>query len=69
MPNDTVTRFLNALSRESRERVAQLPADRQEQLAAAWEAEMSEDTDLDTLDELSPEAGAHEAAERVVQNF
>ncbi|MFF2146792.1 hypothetical protein ACIRYZ_39210 [Kitasatospora sp. NPDC101155] len=67
--DDELHRFLAALSPASREKVQAQPRERQEQLAAAWETELSEDTDLDTLDELSPEAAADEAAERVVRDF
>ncbi|MQS16941.1 hypothetical protein F7Q99_33320 [Streptomyces kaniharaensis] len=66
--DDELHRFLNALSPASRDKVRAQPRERQEQLAAAWETELSEDTDLDTLDELSPDAAAEEAAERVVRD-
>ncbi|MFH8387638.1 hypothetical protein ACH4E7_43295 [Kitasatospora sp. NPDC018058] len=66
---DELQRFLAALSPASLEKVQAQPRERQEQLAAAWETELSEDTDLDTLDELSPDAAADEAAERVVRDF
>ncbi|MEU5128419.1 hypothetical protein [Streptomyces mobaraensis] len=69
MPADELPRFLAALSPVSRKKVESQPRERQEQLAAAWEAELSEDTDLDTLSELSPAAAADEAAERVVREF
>lgn len=65
MPNDTVTRFLTALSPEDREEVGRRTGDEQERLAAAWEAELARD-DLDTLDELSPAAAESEAARRVL---
>ncbi|MFI1865223.1 hypothetical protein [Streptomyces jumonjinensis] len=65
MPMDAVARFLTALSPEHREEVARRPADEQEHLAAAWEAELARD-DLDTLDELSPAAAESEAARRIV---
>ncbi|MBO0652444.1 hypothetical protein [Streptomyces triculaminicus] len=67
--DDTVNRFLNAASPAAREKIRQLPPGEQEKLAAAWEAELAEDTDLDTLSELSPAAAESEAAERVVQNL
>ncbi|KNB53140.1 hypothetical protein [Streptomyces caatingaensis] len=67
--DDELARFLAALSPADREKVQAQPRERQEQLAAAWEAELSEDTDLDTLSELSPAAAADEAAERVVREF
>ncbi|MFI1968603.1 hypothetical protein BLA24_05970 [Streptomyces cinnamoneus] len=69
MPNDDLKRFLAALSPASREKVQQLPQERQDQLAAAWRTELRDDTDLDALDELSPAAGASEAAERVVRDL
>ncbi|MEU5397737.1 hypothetical protein ABZ348_00355 [Streptomyces sp. NPDC005963] len=65
MPNDSVTRFLAALSPEDREAVGKRPDAEREKLAAAWEAELARD-DLDTLDELSPPAAESEAARRVV---
>ncbi|MFI1015901.1 hypothetical protein [Streptomyces sp. NPDC020965] len=65
MPNDTVTRFLTALSPEDREEVGRRTGNEQERLAAAWEAELARD-DLDTLDELSPAAAESEAARRVL---
>ncbi|MEV0537954.1 hypothetical protein [Kitasatospora sp. NPDC050463] len=67
MPSNEVTRFLEALSPESRETARALPRERQEDLAAAWHKELTEDADLDTLDELSPAAAAEEAAERVLR--
>lgn len=67
MPNDAVSRFLKALSPARREEVGQLPRERQEELAAAWEAELLEDTELDTLSELSPAAAESEAARRVME--
>jgi hypothetical protein len=69
MAADELTRFLAALSPESREKVLAQPSEQQGQLARAWETELSEDTDLDTLDELSPVAAEEEAAERVVRDF
>ncbi|MGW6454578.1 hypothetical protein ACWF94_01400 [Streptomyces sp. NPDC055078] len=65
MSTDTVARFLAALSPEHQDEVGKLPADEQERLAAAWEAELAGD-DLDTLDELSPTAAESEAARRVL---
>jgi hypothetical protein len=67
MPNDVLTRFLIALSPASRERVRVLPREQLVRLADAWEAELVEDTDLDTLSEVSPPAAEEEAAERVVR--
>ncbi|MFF0221560.1 hypothetical protein [Streptomyces sp. NPDC004629] len=67
MPIDTLERFLAALSPHDREQVRQQPHDEQERLAAAWEEELREDTDLDTLSELSPAAAESEAAKRVVE--
>ncbi len=67
--DDELTRFLAALSPAHLEKVRAQPRERQEQLAAAWETELSEDTDLDTLSELSPAAAADEAAKRVVREF
>jgi hypothetical protein len=69
MSDDELTRFLAALSPTSREKVRSQPRERQRQLAEAWEKELVEDTDLDTLDEVSPVAAADEAAERVVRDF
>ncbi|WP_042378241.1 hypothetical protein [Streptacidiphilus melanogenes] len=66
---DELTRFLAALSPASREKVRAQPRERQQQLADAWETELTEDTDLDTLDEVSPVAAEDEAAERVVRNL
>jgi hypothetical protein len=43
------------------------PLEQQRQLAQAWEAELTDDTDLDTLDEVSPVAAEDEAAGRVVR--
>ncbi|MFF7725327.1 hypothetical protein [Streptomyces sp. NPDC008001] len=67
MPTDEVARFLEALSPAHREEVRQKPREEQEKLAAAWEAELRQDTDLDTLSELSPAAAESEAARRVVE--
>ncbi|WP_042416471.1 hypothetical protein [Streptacidiphilus anmyonensis] len=69
MPDDELARFLAALSPASRQRVLAEPRERQQQLADAWEKELTEDTDLDTLDEVSPVAAEDEAAERVVRAF
>lgn len=69
MSDDELTRFLAALSPAGRERVKVLSADRQRELAAAWEEELTDDTDLDTLDEVSPVAAEDEAAERVVRKL
>jgi hypothetical protein len=65
--DDTVARFLKALGPEQRTAVEGQPRDRQEKLADAWEAELLEDHDLDTLSELSPAAAESEAAERVMR--
>ncbi|MFF5446366.1 hypothetical protein [Streptomyces sp. NPDC012888] len=67
MQTDSLTRFLNALSPEHRQEVSGRPHEQQERLAAAWEAELERDVDLDTLDELSPAAAESEAARRVVE--
>lgn len=69
MADDELTRFLAALSPASRVKVREQPRERQAQLAEAWEAELNEDTDLDTLDEVSPVAAEDEASERVVRKF
>lgn len=67
MPIDTVERFLAALNPHDREHVQGLPRKEQEELAAAWETELEQDTDLDTLSELSPAAAESEAATRVAR--
>ncbi|GLF99192.1 hypothetical protein [Streptomyces yaizuensis] len=67
MPDDTVTRFLKALSPEHRAEVERLPREDRERLADAWEAELVKDHDLDILSELSPPAAESEAARRVVE--
>lgn len=54
MPTDPVGRFLTALDPEHRESVGARPREEQERLAAAWERELEADTELDSLDELSP---------------
>jgi hypothetical protein len=69
MSDDELTRFLAALSPASREMVRSQPREQQTRLAAAWETELVEDVELDTLDELSPPAAEEEAAERVVRAF
>lgn len=69
MPGDELTRFLEALSPASRQKVRTQPPERQQQLADAWEKELGEDSDLDTLDEVSPVAAEEEAAERVVRDL
>ncbi|MEU8791305.1 hypothetical protein [Streptomyces sp. NPDC048643] len=66
MPNDSVARFLAALTPEDRESVAAGPREEQERLAAAWEEELEGDDELDTLDEVSPAAAEAEAARRVL---
>ncbi|MBT2386506.1 hypothetical protein [Streptomyces sp. ISL-11] len=67
MPTDAVTAFLGALGPAHRQWVLGQPEGRQEELAAAWRAELRDDTDLDTYSELSPPAAADEAARRVVE--
>ncbi|SEL16382.1 hypothetical protein [Streptacidiphilus jiangxiensis] len=69
MPDDELARFLAALGPAGRERVLALTREQQAQLARAWEEELVDDTDLDTLDELSPAAAETEAAERVLRDF
>ncbi|MEU6420588.1 MULTISPECIES: hypothetical protein [Streptomyces] len=66
MPTDPVGRFLAALDPDHREAIGAKPREEQERLAAAWERELETDTDLDTLDELSPPAAEAEAARRVL---
>ncbi|MFF0187753.1 hypothetical protein [Streptomyces sp. NPDC005244] len=66
MPNDSVARFLAALTPEDREAVSARPREEQERLAAAWEEELEGDDELDTLDEVSPPAAEAEAARRVL---
>ncbi|GGX93175.1 hypothetical protein [Streptomyces fructofermentans] len=66
MPDDTVGRFLAALSPEDRAGVAARPAEEQESLAEAWEQELAGDDELDVLDELSPAEAEAEAARRVL---
>ncbi|MFH8449555.1 hypothetical protein ACH4CD_09945 [Streptomyces fungicidicus] len=67
MPTDPVGRFLTALDPEHRDAVSGRPRAEQEQLAAAWERELEADTELDSLDELSPPAAEAEAARRVLE--
>ncbi|GGS81982.1 MULTISPECIES: hypothetical protein [Streptomyces] len=67
MPLDAVGRFLAALDPAHRDAVAGEPREEQERLAAAWEEELESDTDIDTLDELSPAAAESEAARRVME--
>ncbi|MFI1168823.1 hypothetical protein ACH4UM_36015 [Streptomyces sp. NPDC020801] len=69
MPIDTIERFLAALDPHHREQVQRLPREEQVRLAAAWEAELQQDTDLDTLSELSPAAAESEAAARVARKL
>ncbi|MEU6476470.1 hypothetical protein ABZ858_06185 [Streptomyces sp. NPDC047017] len=69
MPIDTVERFLAALDPHHREHVQGLPREEQEKFAAAWEKELWQDTDLDTLSELSPAAAESEAATRVARKL
>ncbi|MGW4025591.1 hypothetical protein [Streptomyces sp. NPDC005009] len=66
MPTDPVGRFLAALDPHLREAVGGRPREEQERLAAAWERELEADTELDSLDELSPPAAEAEAARRVL---
>ncbi|MFE2547918.1 hypothetical protein ACFXGI_05135 [Streptomyces sp. NPDC059355] len=66
---DAVDRFLTALDPAHREAVGGLPRAEQERLAAAWEEELERDTDIDTLDELSPPAAESEAARRVMERL
>lgn len=66
MSTDPVGRFLTALDPDHREAVSAKPREEQEQLAAAWERELESDTELDSLDELSPAAAEAEAARRVL---
>ncbi|MEU2896403.1 hypothetical protein AB0O72_16120 [Streptomyces sp. NPDC088106] len=66
MPTDPVGRFLTALDPERRKAVEDRPREEQERLAAAWERELEADTELDSLDELSPPAAEAEAARRVL---
>ncbi|RAG86491.1 hypothetical protein DN069_06695 [Streptacidiphilus pinicola] len=69
MPDDALTRFLAVLSPAGRAKVRSQTPEQQRQLAEAWEAELTDDTDLDTLDEISPAAAEDEAAERVIRAF
>lgn len=69
MSSDVVERFLAALDPAHREALGSRAREEQERLAAAWEKELEQDTDLDTLDELSPSAAEHEAARRVVERL
>ncbi|MFE0805396.1 hypothetical protein [Streptomyces sp. NPDC058812] len=66
MPTDPVGRFLAALDPDHRDAVSAKPREEQERLAENWERELRTDTDLDTLDELSPTAAEAEAARRVL---
>ncbi|MFD6490775.1 hypothetical protein ACFV99_01320 [Streptomyces sp. NPDC059944] len=66
MSNDSVARFLAALTPEDKEAVSARPGEEQERLAAAWEEELEGDDELDTLDEVSPPAAEAEAARRVL---
>ncbi|MBL3666790.1 hypothetical protein JL475_12465 [Streptomyces sp. M2CJ-2] len=66
MSTDPVGRFLTALDPDHREAISAKPREEQEQLAAAWERELESDTELDSLDELSPAAAEAEAARRVL---
>ncbi|MEV4443764.1 hypothetical protein AB0K09_33230 [Streptomyces sp. NPDC049577] len=67
MQTDSLTRFLHALSPASREKVEQLPRERQEKLADAWEADLRDNTDLLTVSELDPAEAESEAAEHIVR--
>ncbi|GAA2911609.1 hypothetical protein GCM10010478_07910 [Streptomyces erythrogriseus] len=66
MSMDSVERFLTALDPDHREAVSAKPHEEQQRLADAWERELADDTELDTLDELSPPAAEAEAARRVL---
>ncbi|MEF9904167.1 hypothetical protein ACFYQA_35730 [Streptomyces sp. NPDC005774] len=66
MSTDPVGRFLTALDPDHREAISAKPREEQERLAAAWERELADDTELDSLDELSPAAAEAEAARRVL---
>ncbi|MEU2598484.1 hypothetical protein ABZ669_14860 [Streptomyces hirsutus] len=66
MSTDPVGRFLKALDPDHRETINAKPREEQERLAAAWERELEDDTELDSLDELSPPAAEAEAARRVL---
>lgn len=66
MSTDSVGRFLTALDPDHRETISAKPREEQERLAAAWERELEDDTELDSLDELSPPAAEAEAARRVL---
>ncbi|MGA5110003.1 hypothetical protein ACPCTK_24615 [Streptomyces pseudogriseolus] len=66
MSMESVERFLTALDPEHREAVTAKPREEQQRLADAWERELADDTELDTLDELSPSAAEAEAARRVL---
>lgn len=66
MSTDPVERFLTALDPDHREAVGARSREEQERLAAAWERELEADTELDSLDELSPPAAEAEAARRVL---
>lgn len=69
MTTDTVGRFLHALSPEHRADVERRPREEQERLADAWETELADDQDLDTLSELSVPAAESEAAARVMRKL
>ncbi|CAM5234545.1 hypothetical protein SHIRM173S_05325 [Streptomyces hirsutus] len=66
MSTDPVGRFLTALDPDHRKVISAKPREEQERLAAAWERGLEEDTELDSLDELSPPAAEAEAARRVL---
>ncbi|MBT3149436.1 hypothetical protein HTV45_00665 [Streptomyces sp. CHD11] len=68
MATDPVGRFLTALDPEHRKAVEARARGEQERLAADWERELETDTELDSLDELSPAAAEAEAARRVLGN-
>ncbi|MEU9234152.1 hypothetical protein [Streptomyces subrutilus] len=69
MSSDMVERFLAALDPAHREVIGGKARAEQERFAAAWEEELEQDADLDTLDELSPPAAEQEAARRVVERL
>ncbi|TVL90152.1 hypothetical protein LRS74_19520 [Streptomyces sp. LX-29] len=64
--SDILTRFLASLSDDSREKVLQQSAERQEELAESWE-NRAEEQGEDILDELDPALAAHQAAEEIVR--
>ncbi|MEU9303467.1 hypothetical protein [Streptomyces sp. NPDC048269] len=67
MDTDSLTRFLKALAPARREEVQQLPRERQEDMAAAWEKRLADDVSLLTLSELDPHTAESRAAEDVAE--